>query len=155
MSARAVADIVEIQQLLAAYVYAIDAKDFDALDRVFTADATFDYTVTGGETGDYAKIKPWLAKALAPFPLTQHLIGLPLIRIDGDRASARTMLFNPMRLARPGGDHLFFVGATYVDDLVRTPEGWRITHRAEASPWMKDAPANLVPVTAEDEHHAA
>lgn len=68
MDPRAVADIVAIQQLLAIYVYAIDAKDFDALDRVFTPDATFDYAVTGGETGDYAKIKPWLAKALAAFP---------------------------------------------------------------------------------------
>lgn len=149
MDSRAVTDIVEIQQLLATYVYAIDAKDFDALDRVFTPDATFDYSVTGGETGDYARIKPWLEKALAPFPVTQHLIGLPLIRLDGDRATARTMLFNPMQLARPGGGHLFFVGATYVDDLVRTAQGWRIARRAEADPWMKDAPADLTPVRAE------
>ena len=149
MDARALSDIVEIQQLLATYVYAIDAKDFDALDRVFTPDAIFDYSVTGGETGDYQKIKPWLAKALAPFPVTQHLIGLPLIRLDGERATARTMLFNPMQLAKPGGDHLFFVGATYVDDLVRTPEGWRISRRAEADPWVKDPPADFTPATAE------
>ena len=142
MELRALSDIVEIQQLLAAYVFAIDAKDFDALDRVFTPDATFDYSVTGGETGDYAKIKPWLKKALAPFPVTQHLIGLPLIRLDGDKATARTMLFNPMQL---GGDHLFFVGATYIDDLIRTPEGWRITRRAEADPWVKDPPQNFAP----------
>ncbi|MBS0503348.1 MAG: nuclear transport factor 2 family protein [Proteobacteria bacterium] len=148
MEMRALSDIVEIQQLLAAYVFAIDAKDFDALDRVFTPDATFDYSVTGGETGDYAKIKPWLKKALAPFPVTQHLIGLPLIRLNGDTATARTMLFNPMQLGRPGGDHLFFVGATYVDDLVRTPEGWRIARRAEADPWVKDPPVNFTPETA-------
>ncbi|MBS0315243.1 MAG: nuclear transport factor 2 family protein [Proteobacteria bacterium] len=148
MELRALSDIVEIQQLLAAYVFAIDAKDFDALDRVFTPDATFDYSVTGGETGDYAKIKPWLKKALAPFPVTQHLIGLPLIRLNGDTATARTMLFNPMQLGRPEGDHLFFVGATYVDDLVRTPEGWRIARRAEADPWVKDPPANFTPETA-------
>lgn len=145
MDPRVVSDIIEIQQLLATYVYAIDAKDFDTLDRVFTPDATFDYSVTGGEIGDYATIKPWLAKALAPFPVTQHLIGLPLIRLDGDRATSRTMLFNPMQLAQPGGDHLFFVGATYVDDLVRTPDGWRITRRAEADPWVKDPPQNFTP----------
>ena len=149
MDARAVSDIVEIQQLLASYVHAIDAKDFDALDLVFTPDATFDYSATGGETGDYARIKPWLKKALAPFPVTQHLIGLPLIRLDGDRATARTMLFNPMQLAREGGDHLFFVGATYVDELVRTSTGWRIARRVETDAWVNDPPADFTPETAE------
>ncbi len=133
-------DILEIQQLLAGYVYAIDAKDFDRLDEVFTADAVIDYSATGGASGDYQTIKPWLATALEPFPLTQHLIGLPLIRLEGDRASARTMLFNPMRRAGEGGEHLFFIGASYVDDLVRTPQGWRIQRRCEADAWVKDAP---------------
>lgn len=139
------ADIVEIQQLLATYVYAIDAKDYDALDTVFIPGATVDYRAAGGAAGEWPTMKAWLKSALAPFPLTQHLIGLPLIRLDGDRASARTMLFNPMRLARAEGDQLFFVGCTYVDDLVRTPAGWRIAKRVEQDFWAKDPPANLVP----------
>lgn len=137
-------DIVAIQQLLATYVFAIDAKDFDALDHVFTPDAQFDYSVTGGEIGDYAKIKPWLKKALAQFPVTQHLIGMPLVKVEGDRATARTMLFNPMQMAKPEG-HIFFVGATYVDELVRTGNGWRIAKRSEADAWTKDLPSDHIP----------
>jgi 3-phenylpropionate/cinnamic acid dioxygenase small subunit len=136
-------DIIEIQQLLATYVYAIDAKDFDRLDEVFTADAIIDYTATGGVCGDYSAIKRWLARALAPFSLTQHMIGLPLIRLSGNRASVRTMLFNPMRRAGEGGEQLFFIGASYVDDLVRTAQGWRIQRRCEADAWVKDAPPPL------------
>lgn len=139
------ADIIDIQQLLATYVFAIDAKDFDALDQIFTPDAEIDYRATGGAEGRYAEIKPWLVKALAPFPVTQHLIGLPLIRVDGDTATARTMLFNPMQLARPEGDHLFLLGATYVDELVRTADGWRIAKRAEADFWVKDPPTDFSP----------
>jgi hypothetical protein len=142
------ADIIEIQQLLAAYVFAIDAKDYEALDAVFTPDAAIDYRVTGGARGSWAEIKPWLAKALAPFPVTQHLIGLPLIRLDGDRATAKTMLFNPMQLARPEGDHLFLLGCTYFDDLVRTPAGWRIASRTEADFWVRDPPTDFTPVPA-------
>ncbi len=129
-------DILEIQQLLATYVYTIDAKDYDGLDQVFTPDAVIDYSATGGAKGDYPTIKAWLTTALAPFAQTQHLIGLPLIRIEGGQASVRTMLFNPMR--KDGA--LFFIGATYVDDLVRTAEGWRIRRRVEADAWVKDAP---------------
>lgn len=138
------ADIIEIQQLLAAYVFAIDAKDFDTLDAVFVPGATVDYRAAGGAAGTWPTMKAWLKGALSPFPLTQHLIGLPLIRLEGERASARTMLFNPMQLARPPGDGIFFVGCTYVDDLVRTPDGWRIAKRVETDFWAKGAPSDLI-----------
>ena len=137
-------DIIAIQQLLATYVFAIDAKDYDALDAVFVPGATVDYRAAGGAAGTWPTMKAWLKGALAPFPLTQHLIGLPLIRLEGDRASARTMLFNPMRQARAQGDDIFFVGCTYVDDLVRTSEGWRIAKRVETDFWAKGAPADLI-----------
>ena len=142
---RTAEDIVAIQQLLAAYVYAIDAKDYDALDTVFLPGATVDYRAAGGAAGTWPAMKDWLRRALAAFPLTQHLIGLPLIRLDGDRASARTMLINPMQLGRPQSDHLFLVGCTYVDELVRTADGWRIAKRVEEDFWAKDIPADLIP----------
>lgn len=148
MDVRQISDIVEIQTLLADYVYAIDAKDFDALDAVFTPDARIDYSQAGGESGTYQKIKPYLAKALAAFPVTQHLIGMPQIRLNGDRATATTMLFNPMLLRRESGDDLFFVGLNYRDELVRTAEGWRISSRVEADVWTKDLPADFTPVKA-------
>lgn len=145
---RATDDIIAIQQLLAAYVFAIDAKDYDALDAVFVPGATVDYRAAGGAAGTWPTMKAWLKGALAPFPLTQHLIGLPLIHLDGDHASARTMLFNPMRLARPQDEELFFVGCTYADDLVRTAEGWRIAKRVEMDFWAKGAPADLIAASA-------
>ena len=146
MDLAAVSDILEIQALLARYVFAIDAKDLDELDEVFTPDAEVDYSSTGGGKGPYSKIKPWLAKGLAPFPVSQHLIGLPAVKLDGDRATSKVMLFNPMLCSRPGHeDEMFFVGATYADELVRTPSGWRIARRTETNPWAKDVPADLTP----------
>jgi hypothetical protein len=54
-------DIAEIQKLLSAYAFAIDAREFDRLDDIFTHDAQVDYTATGGVAGDYSTIKTWLA----------------------------------------------------------------------------------------------
>ncbi len=142
MNGQKIADILEIQSLLARYAFAIDARDFDQLDRVFTPDAMIDYTATGGARDPYPRIKPWLAQAMANFPYSQHLIGLPLIDLTGDTARSRVMLFNPMQ-AGPDRGGLFFCGATYEDELVRTAEGWRIARRTLTDCWFKDPPDGL------------
>jgi hypothetical protein len=45
-------DRLEIMDLLASYSHAIDQRDWDALDDVFTPDALIDYTEMGGSRGD-------------------------------------------------------------------------------------------------------
>ena len=146
MDNRRISDILEIQALLTDYVFALDTREIDGLDDVFTADALCDYRATGGRQGNWREIKPWLVEALAGFGLSQHLIGLPQIRFDpgdADRATARTMLFNPMRMLPEKGGDIFFIGATYADELVRTAQGWRIASRTEIAPWAKDVPASV------------
>ncbi len=49
---------------------------------------------------------------------------------DGDAASARTICFNPM-VFNTETNQILFVGIWYVDELVRTGEGWRMTRRVE------------------------
>lgn len=130
-------DRLEINDLLTRYAWAIDSKDWDALDRVFTHDAHIDYTATGGIAGTLADIKPWLAKSLAAFPATQHLLSNSQVTITGDTATARTAVYNPMGAAtREGPLHFFFMGGIYADHLVRTADGWRITQRVEHLVWM-------------------
>lgn len=141
-----ISDILEIQALLTDYVFALDTKDIDRLDAVFLPDAQCDYRATGGRAGGWAEIKPWLVSALNGFGTTQHLIGLPQIRFDpqdGTRATAMTMLFNPMQMLPEKGGQIFFIGATYSDELIRTADGWRIARRTEIAPWAKDVPASL------------
>ena len=51
MDNQEIADRLEIDQLLVRYVDAIDAKDWDLLDTVFTPDAHLDYSSSGGPEG--------------------------------------------------------------------------------------------------------
>jgi 3-phenylpropionate/cinnamic acid dioxygenase small subunit len=138
LSPRELSDRIQIQDLLVRYTRAIDGKDWALLDTCFLPDAKVDYTATGGIAGSYPEVRAWLAKALAPFPITVHYVTNSQVELDGDRARARTLVLNPMFFANPDGSlHDFTVGATYVDELVWTDDGWRIAKRSEEAGYMQ------------------
>jgi 3-phenylpropionate/cinnamic acid dioxygenase small subunit len=135
------ADRRSIDDLLIRYAVAIDTKDWALLDTCFTADAHVDYTESGGVQGAYPEVRRWLEKVLALFPVTQHLIGNTVVQLHGDRATARTYVFNPMGSPKPeGGLKMFYVGAYYNDVLERGPEGWRIARRIEELAFFDGGP---------------
>lgn len=140
-----VSDRIEINDLLIRYTDAIDKKDYELLDSCFTPDARLDYTSAGGIAGDYPKVRAWLEKALAPFPMTVHYVTNSVVDLDGDAATARTAVLNPMGFQGPDGVmHTFTVGAYYNDRLIRSSEGWRISERIEESAYMDgDLPPGL------------
>lgn len=141
MTLQEVSDRIEIDDLLIRYTVAIDEKDWELLDTVYTPDAKIDYTTSGGIKGEYPEVRAWLAKALAPFTMTQHLVSNSVVEVDGDTATARTMVFNPMGTDDGrGGLNMFYVGAWYEDRLVRTPDGWRIAERFERKAFMDVRP---------------
>jgi hypothetical protein len=59
-----ISDRLELQHLLISYSEAIDRREFDELDAIFTPDAYIDYRDTGGIEGQYLQIKAWLADVL-------------------------------------------------------------------------------------------
>ena len=141
MSLQEISDRLEIQDLLACYSFAIDERDWDALDRVFTPDAQIDYAETGGAKGDYPAIKAWLPKALERFPKYQHMVATTKLDLDGDEARSRTILFNPMvHRDAEGKEQVFFIGLWYRDRFVRTPDGWRIAERYEEMAYAHNTP---------------
>jgi hypothetical protein len=66
----------------------------------FTPDAVIDYTVSGRPNGKgkdlYPQIKLFLAEALPRLAYAQHIISVGRIRLDGDRATGRTIYTNPV-----------------------------------------------------------
>lgn len=133
LSLEEISDRLEIQQLLIDYSTAIDQKRFDDLDEVFTTDAYIDYRVTGGIDGRYPQVKAWLKEVLPNFPAYYHMLGNVDVRVSydpaGDTASSRAVCFNPMVMS--GEAQIYFIGVWYVDDFVRTADGWRMSRRVE------------------------
>lgn len=141
MTLQEMSDRLEIQDLFARYSFAIDERDWEALDSVFTPDAAIDYTETGGTKGSVSEIKAWLPIALERFPAFQHMVATTKLTLDGDKASSRTILFNPMVYrGADGAEQTFFIGLWYRDKLVRTDEGWRIAERHEEMGWTHNVP---------------
>ncbi len=144
LSLQAISDRLEIQQLATDYSSAIDSRDFDALDRVFSPDAYIDYRAMGGIDGRYPAVKAWLREALGGFPAYQHMIANHAIELRGDEASGRIVCFNPMALdLADGSRQTFFLGLWYLDRYHRTAQGWRIVQRSEEKSWAFNVPAGL------------
>jgi 3-phenylpropionate/cinnamic acid dioxygenase small subunit len=140
LSLQEISDRIEINDLLIRYTKAIDQKDWTLLDSVFTPDAEADYVSSGGIKGSYPEVRAWLAKALSVFPVTVHYVTNSEVTLQGDRASARTAVYNPMFFTNADKSmHHFAVGAFYVDELVRTPAGWRIAKRREDQAFLEGA----------------
>lgn len=140
-------DQLALQRLVTDYAYAIDERDWQRLDQIFTPDAYIDYRAMGGIDGPYPRVKAWLPEALKPFPGYMHFIGNLWFHVVGDEAVGKIACINPMRVPKAdGGDEVMILGLWYHDRYRRTPAGWRIVERVEKRSfdynmpdWMKRA----------------
>jgi ketosteroid isomerase-like protein len=115
------------------YARAADERDVEALAALFAPDATVDGT-RGEQT-----IDEWLDGMRGPgsWPSSMHVLGDPLIELDGDRAHVDTYAV-VHQLADPTTEQAdLTLGIRYLDDLVRGPDGWRIAHRVARTLWMR------------------
>ncbi|MFF3573177.1 nuclear transport factor 2 family protein [Nocardia jiangxiensis] len=142
LSLQEISDRLEIQDLMVRYSHAVDTRQWDLLDEVFTPDAHIDYSAMGGSTGDLAATKEFLATMLPNFLAFQHLISNSSISVDGDTATGRTLCHNPMLVAdAQGKQSLMLCGLWYLDTFVRIDGQWRIQRREEEKGYMFVAPS--------------
>ena len=127
-----VEDRLAIADLIARYAQVVDSRRFDDLDALFTTDARIDFSAFGGPDGSLTEIKQFLGDSLGIFRRTQHMMGLPLITLDGDRATARTSCNNQMVIDDPDGTtKVWLIGLWYDDQLARVGDGWRFASRRQ------------------------
>ena len=111
------ADIVEIEQLLARYAVGMTKDDIDAVVQVFTADGTYS---AFGDTYQLADFPTLVAAA----PKGLFLVGPPAIELDGDAGSGEQPLCFVDQTS-----HAMRIG-WYTDTYRRTERGWRLHTRA-------------------------
>lgn len=133
----AIADRIEIRALMDRYAMAVDARDWHRYRGVFTADATIDYTDSGGPAGQLEEITAWLAGALQVFAGLQHNMTSHVAEVDGDTARSCTYFLAFHTTADGSGEQVLAMGGFYRDRLARTPDGWRIAERVELGTWMQ------------------
>lgn len=140
LAADAIADILEIQQKIYLYGWAIDARDFAALDQVFAPDSIIHYDVPGGVKKPWHEMKDWLPLGLQLFRVTQHNMANPIVRVHGDRASSRTngQLVH-VQHHKDGESTTMVQHAVYSDEWERSATGWISRERVLSNLYMNGA----------------
>ena len=126
-----VGDRLEIADLLQRYFRALDDKNSDLLETVFSPGAKLHYEMgPGSRPSAYPEMVQAFRDFNASFLLTQHMMGHPEIELDGDEARSRTSLRALHVQQTTGGErNSWLVYGLYHDRHARTPEGWRIAER--------------------------
>lgn len=131
-STRELSDRCEISETIQLYFLAMDTWDYTLLERVFTPDAVMQYEMQRerGAKTTYREMLPSFREFNRRFSFMQHVGSQLLIETNGDAASARHNLRAlHVQTALDGREHRWAVYGVYRDQLVRTPEGWRIRER--------------------------
>jgi hypothetical protein len=140
-----ISDRLLIQDLLVEEAAAIDERDWDRWEAVYTADARIDWSGNGGAKGDPKAVRAWAESVLStanfPYPQYQHYCTNFQIRLSSDRASSRHLQIIPISVPSPdGGRQIAFCGIWFDDELVRSEAGWRICERRERLAWRHNFP---------------
>lgn len=130
---------LEIDDLYARYIHAVDDKEFEPLDRIFLPETVFDWSASGGQrtTWEEAKHCDFLTGEL--FQFVFHLCGNLRMDFAPDLSSAvvKSKTIPPTGLRTPEGEAMLFqVHGAYTDQLKNTPDGWRITERVWQDFWV-------------------
>lgn len=140
-STLAIADRIEIQDLLTRYCHVVDDRDWDAFAELFATDAILDFTAFGGPRCDAAAMTGFLRDIARQVHGWQHTISTLLLTVDGVCVRARSAA-QVMMITRgdDSADRVSFSGLWYRDQVVRTGDGWKIKERVQERSWVHNAP---------------
>ncbi|WP_156840676.1 nuclear transport factor 2 family protein [Novosphingobium aquimarinum] len=116
-------DIAEIRQLNARYNRHADAGEGEAFASNFTEDGEFDIGGNGVYHG-----REEIASAAAATQVTVHVTAEPEIEVTGDTANQRVRMLSLVRQLDKQRNE-FVASGWYIDNLKRTPQGWRYARR--------------------------
>jgi 3-phenylpropionate/cinnamic acid dioxygenase small subunit len=126
-----------ISDLLLRYGRALDDRDWEKLRTCFTPDAKAIYGEDPGLRDGYEAIEQTCRSALEPLDSSQHIITNHEIEINGNVAHSRSCMHaQHTKNGISGGDN-FTLGGTYIDDLVKTPDGWKIRQKHLVLIWQE------------------
>jgi hypothetical protein len=113
-----------------------DSAILQQWEETFSETGTVDYSAAGGTVGSYRDLAKWMrgdentSGSMSGFSNWQHMLSLPVVSIAGDTAHARTDFFATHRgRADQAWNVHYNASGAFHDDLVRTPQGWRIQFR--------------------------
>ncbi|WP_010139809.1 nuclear transport factor 2 family protein [Oceanicola sp. S124] len=120
-------DIIEISQLIQAWGHCRDQGRWDDLAAIFTEDGTISVTWFSGPFRDFVDASRRMHQPRGP--RVKHLIGQPVVQLNGTRALAETnvQILGRFDIAGTPVDYTSY--ARFLDRLELGAGGWQIRHR--------------------------
>jgi 3-phenylpropionate/cinnamic acid dioxygenase small subunit len=128
-------DRSEIERVIYDYATGLDTKDWTLWRSIFTDEVQVKFrsaaeaAFTGlGQEWVSMTAEEWVEGRRALFTglaTTQHQMSNPRTTIDGDAATC-IMYMQAIHFMPGRSDVEYTLGGYYVDDLVRTPKGWKL-----------------------------
>jgi len=126
------ADEQAVRDACMRYWAGFDRGEHDLMLSAFTPDATL--SLFGGE--QTLSVADLGARGSTPQSVQRmHAPGSQAITVDGDYATADTFLTSYLV---PEAGPILVRGLRYLEELVRTPDGWRIRHLQHFQLWQYD-----------------
>jgi len=132
-----------ISALFNTYFFFYDRGDEAGLNLCFTEDAEAQFDIGGPEPvileGRDAIVRS-MAGAAARRLGANHMPSNMRIELDGDRATSDMFAIAHIILGNDQSSRVLVRGLRYLDEIVRTPAGWRISKRIHKALWQYEAP---------------
>lgn len=125
-------DREEAKGLIIRYGSSLDERDWDRLATCFVADVT-SVLAGGPQLTGYEELEQAVRGALGHYRATHHHIAGVEVDLEGDTGRLRANLIATHLHDGP----LMVVGGVYREALVRTADGWRISHHQLDALWLE------------------
>lgn len=122
--------IEAIRNTLSIYPFALDGKNFNALDKVFTTTATANYSEPLNILHPLSSIKSGVKEALKCVT-TQHLLGTQCIDVTSSKTARSVTYFTATHFGKgPSEGQVYYAYGQYQDSWERQGiDSWRIVYR--------------------------
>jgi hypothetical protein len=144
------ADLIMIHQLLGRYGHTIDHRRWDEFAALWVEDSSIDYRGGTGavERSGREAIVEWFRTIEAHHPPAHHVTNIVVDETadPGGPVAVHSKFIAPF--TRDGHEPKRLYGGDYHDIVVRTPDGWKFSHKQCLPRWNlavvpdRDAPAH-------------
>ena len=120
-------DKIEIQEALSLYHEAASKFDFEQLSLAFLPDGIWEVPGMGIFSQGRDNIRSTMSALMTPIEYLVQINAPAVTVVEGDAASARSLIRESAKFRNHPG--LVDVVGQYVDELKRTPDGWKFARR--------------------------
>jgi ketosteroid isomerase-like protein len=116
-----------VQQTISRYAEGASRADWDQVLSTYMPNGIWEISSFGAKFEGHAAILAALHQFSDPMDYIVQLNGPALMQIEGDTATARSVIRECGKYA--ARNEALEVLGFYADKLLRTPDGWKFTHR--------------------------